>query len=143
MPQSEERKAYLKAWRAANKERVAEQQRAYCRANRERIAERKRTYYWANKESCDARSAAWAKENPDATKRYKIISVWRQIGVVCDDFRALYDEYLAATHCADCGVEFAGKIGDGQGKYRCLDHCHATGAARGVVCCGCNLRRGP
>src|SRR3990172_564968 len=39
-----------RAYRKANKERLAEQQRAYYQANKERLAEKQRAYYQANKE---------------------------------------------------------------------------------------------
>jgi hypothetical protein len=124
---------------------TAEEKRAYDRAryaaNKEKIKERARANYLANKEKRNAQMKAWREANPERAKRNDLISRWRERGVVCDDFDALYDQYLAATHCADCGVEFAGEYGDGSGAYRCLDHCHETGAFRDVVCPGCNQRR--
>ncbi|MFZ9079596.1 MAG: endonuclease domain-containing protein [Alphaproteobacteria bacterium] len=41
----------------------------------------------------------------------------------------------------DCDCEF-GKIGDGTGSFKCLDHDHQTGEVRAIVCQLCNIRRG-
>jgi hypothetical protein len=136
-------KARVAARYAEKKEEIKAYVREYRAKHKDQIAEKNRAAYRSDPEKVKARTREWELANPERAKRHKIITMWRSRGIVCDDFSALYDEYLAATHCADCGLEFAGKYGDGQGKYRCLDHCHATGAARGVVCCGCNRRRGP
>jgi hypothetical protein len=143
MPRTaEERRDYHRAYYQANKEKRDAKNRAWREANPERVKANKRAWHEANKEKRDAQSKAWREANPERTHRYNIISSWRKAGVVCDDFEGLYDQYLAATNCADCGVEFEGEIGDGLGRYRCLDHCHDTGAFRDVVCVGCNNRRG-
>lgn len=45
----EERRVYMKAYNAANKEKLAAKNRAYQDANKEKIAARKRDYYKTNK----------------------------------------------------------------------------------------------
>jgi hypothetical protein len=101
-----------------------------------------KAYRIAHKEQNNEHSRTWVRANPERRKRHRRISTWKKAGVVSEDFDALYDQFLAATHCADCGLEFAGEWGDGQAKFRCLDHCHETGAFRDVVCVGCNTARG-
>jgi hypothetical protein len=127
-------------YREANRERCREYQRAHYQANKEQYAEKSREYNAANKEKNVARAREWALANPERKKRHATIRNWRSRGVIHDDFDALYEQYLAATHCEDCGVVF-GKCGDGTGTFKCLDHCHETGAFRGIVCTGCNSRR--
>lgn len=126
--------------------KTAEERREYKRqwweANKERMNERKRQWREANKEREDERVRRWRETNPEKAAKKDTITNWKKRGVICDDYDALYEHYLSVANCEDCGVEFTGKIGDGSGKYRCLDHCHETGAFRGVVCTGCNLRRG-
>jgi hypothetical protein len=49
---------------------------------------------------------------------------------------AEYREILARTdECEACGEAFAG-------RRKVLDHCHATGRIRGVLCDGCNIKLG-
>ena len=51
----------------------------------------------------------------------------------------IYDFYLWWNVCDDCRC----KINHGRtGTYKCLDHNHKTGEIRGIVCVGCNTRRG-
>ena len=83
----------------------------------------------------------WREENSEKNHRSHTISEWKRNGVIHDDYNALYDQYMATTNCADCGVVL-GKKGDGSGTFKSLDHCHETGAFRAVVCTGCNRRRG-
>jgi hypothetical protein len=139
MPKTaEEGREYNKAYYQANKEKIAEQKRAYREANKKRIAERDKSYREANKERLAEQRRAYRASNPESD----LVARWQRRGVISDNFPALHKQYLAATQCEDCGVGF-GTYGDGTGTHRCLDHCHATGAFRGVVCHGCNLKRGP
>jgi hypothetical protein len=151
-----ERAAYRRSYNQANKDKNAEYQREYKRANKDRIAERDRIYRQANKDKITKQSREYYQANADNIaermcayqqtpqgKKSRTINSWKYFGVVHDDYNALYDLYQSSTHCEDCGKEFVGVMGDGSGAYRCLDHCHSTGAFRAVVCPGCNIKRGP
>ena len=46
----------------------------------------------------------------------------------------LYDYYISCEHCEICNLEFTNT------KNKHLDHCHATGEFRQVLCRSCNLR---
>ena len=128
MPMTPEEKwAYMKQWRQKNKEKI--------------LASKKK-WYEKNKQKEAARHKKYREEHPEEWHRMYTIGKWKQKGVKSDDYDALYDQYMAETHCADCDKEFQGKIGDGLGAYRCLDHDHITHAFRAVVCTGCNQRRG-
>ena len=105
-----------------------------------------------NKEKVAASNKQWREEHPDYNKQWReqhpeewhriyTINDWKRLGVIHDDYDALYDNYNSVTQCADCDVVF-GKKGDGTGSWKCLDHDHITHAFRAVVCNACNLQRG-
>ena len=57
---------------------------------------------------------------------------WKKRGLICDDYNALYETYIKTTECQHCKTEFTEK------NKRCLDHDHATGLFRKIVCNRCN-----
>lgn len=59
----------------------------------------------------------------------------RLYGVTADEFRALLD--AQSGRCAICETDDPG----GKGNWH-VDHCHATGAIRGLLCHHCNLLLG-
>lgn len=50
------------------------------------------------------------------------------------------NSHLLTPNCECCGVEL--KAGSKGGNRRVIDHCHTTGAIRGVLCNECNLMLG-
>jgi phage host-nuclease inhibitor protein Gam len=54
-----------KAYREANKEKIAERYKAYCEANKEKIAERGKAYREANREILAARRKEYNKANKE------------------------------------------------------------------------------
>ena len=129
------------AWREANRERI----RAYDRA---RYAERPDTV--------KARAAAWRKANPDRARaggaRYRAAhreelraaararsaagptDTRRRLALGFDEaaFEALFARQ--GRKCAICATEASRRWN--------LDHCHKSGAARGILCSRCNLGLG-
>ena len=67
---------YHRAYRLANKERLAELGRRYQRANRDRLKAYLREYYLKNKAKLVARATAWGKANPE--KKYAAIRAWEK-----------------------------------------------------------------
>ena len=57
---------------------------------------------------------------------------WRNRGLMHDDYNALYETYIATTHCNHCKKEFKDNYD------RCMDHDHTTGLFRNIVCHKCN-----
>lgn len=60
-----------KAWREANKERIAATKKAWRDANKERIAATNKAWREANKELVCATKKAWCEANPDKAKAKK------------------------------------------------------------------------
>ena len=76
----------------------------------------------------------------DAGKKSRRIAVWKQLGVIDDDYEALYTKWYKTTHCEECDTEL---IEGSRGKNKkCLDHDHKIGAFRNVLCNSCNIKRG-
>jgi hypothetical protein len=77
-----------------------------------------------------ARNRKWIKDNPDkASAYYKSRRLRRQYGLTVEEYDAML--VAQAGKCAIC---------DGPGGARGLvvDHCHATGKVRGLLCGPCN-----
>ena len=109
----------------------------------EKNKEKKKIYRDNNKERNKKYCTEYHKIYKKSPQRIKsrIISSWKHLGLIYEDYDSLYAHYLNANNCDECGVEF-GKYGGGVGNWKCMDHCHETGAFRNFLCCSCNLRRG-
>ena len=125
---AEERKDKARLYYLKNREKRLEQQRLYRLKNKDKIKEydkqRKKEY----------------QQSPQGKKTARI-NHWKQRGVMCDDWDALYQKYINTELCEECNcvltVDKKTTL-----TTRCLDHCHKTGEFRNVICNGCNIRRG-
>jgi len=152
MPKTkEEIAAKKKQWAERNKEKIAAQKKARYERNKEKINARHKEYYDENKEKIAVKQKQYYDENKEkiaakaktpACIKKRVIGDWKRRGLIYDDIDSLYCHYLNATHCDECGIQF-GKYGDGSGDFKCMDHCHHTGAFRNFLCNPCNLERGP
>ena len=139
MPITEARREYLKQYRQDNKERIAKRDKKYYENNKEEIAVRIKKWKLENKDKIIETNKEYRK-TPAGKKPYTIYR-WKTRGLICNDYDALYNQYIYVTNCDNCFVTF-GKIGDQSGTHKCMDHCHETGAFRNFLCHRCNLRRG-
>ena len=73
-------------------------------------------------------------------KKSARISCWKQMGVISDDYDALYDKWKTTTHCEECNVELV--EGNNKANKKVIDHDHETGLFRNIICHKCNAIRG-
>lgn len=108
----------------------AERNRRNYALNRERILATKKKSRDANKHVYNARKRAYRALNPDAEHGYYLR---RKYGITMEQYTAM----LAAQGgvCAICGG------GDGSRRLA-VDHCHATGKVRALLCASCNTSLG-
>lgn len=85
-----------------------------------------------NPEAYRAMQTKWRKANPELVKGYNLK---KNYGVS----QERYDEMLLAQGggCAICGAET-----NKNGKALFVDHCHDSGAVRGILCYKCNTGLG-
>jgi len=132
---AEERKAYNKAYHKANKEKRKAYDKLYNETHKDEI----KAYYQKNKEKMKTYIKAY-NQTPAGKKSHRI-SNWKQKGVICEDFDALYEYYINTSFCEECEVALTiDKVPSP--TTRCLDHDHETGLFRNVLCQACNIRRG-
>lgn len=109
---------------AAQKETVSQSNRSYYISNRSRLLEKSRQYH---KNNPDVRSK-WERSNSQLRSEQ---AASRKYGISTEEVRRLRTANGGVCEC--CGI--APPIG----SYHAIDHCHATGAIRGLLCRDCNL----
>ena len=125
----EEKKAYRKAYREANKAKIKQARREEYLRNKEAYLERAKKNFDRDKHKI----AIKKYEQTEAGIKTKRMSRWRSYGVnnLTDE---LYEHYINCDKCEVCKCEFTDK------NVKCLDHDHETGDFRYVLCRACNCR---
>ena len=135
MPQTKEEKSeYQRQWYIKNRERLLQKSKEYAETHKEE----KKLYDLKNKEKQTKQMYDYNR-TPSGKKSMKI-SDWKFHGLI-GDYDEIYDRYINCNNCEECNCEFS-IIGDGVGRFKCMDHDHITGLFRNVLCNTCNLRRG-
>ncbi len=108
---------------------------------RERTRAYNHAWYVANKERVNVvRRRKWA-ENPDRNKKQRAYYARSQRKTMLKCYYGIsveeYDALLARQNgkCAICREK-------PEGQTLCVDHCHATGKIRGLLCRSCNVGLG-
>jgi hypothetical protein len=153
-------KAKRLAYCEVNKDAIAQNKAAYYEVNRELVASQKRRYYEANKEKIKAYRRDYYAANKGKIKEYhkkyhaangvrireqkrerhaanrptRHERVLHAYGLTVEDYaRMLNAQDLKCAVCRDVLV-FP--------KFSHVDHCHATGVVRGILCHHCNVALG-
>lgn len=74
---------------------------------------------------------------PADQHHYKVL---KKFGITAADYQAMTEDHDG--RCAICRSLPYGGRKDARKKYLSVDHCHATGKIRGLLCDSCNLAIG-
>ena len=122
-----ERREYRRQYRLNNQEKIKESDRQHRLRHKEKIKQCKIKYNQTDK----------------GRKSSKII-VWKQRGVITDNWDAMYDHYIQTSFCDFCKVELSYDKHN-TATTKCLDHDHTITDRpnfRNILCHPCNVKRG-
>jgi hypothetical protein len=137
-----ERREQKRAWRQANREKLAAKQRAYMASHpeqRKRAAEYDREHHARTRVDHAAYMREWKRKNPD---RAAVIArrglLKRKYDLTLAEFDAMLEEQ--GGRCAICRTDDPGahKRRKGARGVFAVDHDHITGKRRGLLCSECN-----
>lgn len=139
-----------------NIKKLALEYRAYKRENRteeqkkKKLEQDKKNYQDNHKERLEYfKEKRGTEEHKMYMKKFRAseagiksarITRMKQLGIISDDYEALYEKWKDTTLCEECNVELVG--GNNGANRKCMDHDHKTGAFRNIVCHSCNTKRG-
>lgn len=107
-----------------------EANKRYKKNNPDKVKEAKKRHYQKHKAKIKQKKKQYWTENPEKARRWRLGSYYRKY----KDFSlSKYDELLNIQNgvCAICGL-------NEKGKSLAVDHCHANGDVRGLLCQRCN-----
>jgi len=122
-------------WKKKNKDKVSESGKRYRTKNAEAIKQRYKDnyhdisargkkYYENNKDRIREKAGAYYKKN---RKKVLLQNLFNRYNITEDEYHALLKKQ--GEKCGICSVSQV---------TLCVDHCHATGVVRGLLCGNCN-----
>jgi len=111
-----------------HREKRLEYHKKYNAKNKDKIAKRRKEYYYKNKSKYNERSSTYRKNNPD--KVWKTYLQWTY-NMTTKDYKILILSQRSKCVCGQSFTELPRK------KIH-IDHDHATGKVRGILCDSCN-----
>jgi len=125
----EKAKAATRAYYLKNKERCNAYQKQWHAKNMDKVRASRTKWIKNNKDKVRASFNAWRKRNPEWTRdqHYRL-----KFGITLDQYNSMGDAQNWV--CKICGQ----KQSEHPSKALCLDHDHATGKVRGLLCFACN-----
>lgn len=94
--------------------------------------ERRKAYNYTHREQ-NAASARERRKNPINQEKVRSARRLKKYGLTPEQYQELHQ--IQGGYCATCGRVMEGK----QDQKECVDHCHADGHIRGLLCARCNL----
>ena len=130
--QKEQARARTRAWYAANRERALEYEKQRRAKNLPEAKAVRKSRYAKDPEAAKAAVRAWKVANP----RKVLAQTIRRYGLTLDDYDRLWARQVG--RCAVCRREPGAKKLD----RLHVDHDHASGRVRGLLCGRCNVGLG-
>jgi hypothetical protein len=106
--------------------------RLYRELNKDKIAKNKKEWYENHKEYAKQKSREWNINNKDKVRDYNLM---KSYGISSEQYNQMMVQQ--DSKCAICGIH-----SDQQSKKFCVDHSHATGKIRSLLCHHCNAGLG-
>ena len=132
-----------------NKEKKLAQKKEHYQINKQKILLQQKEYYQENKQKILQKSKEYyqekGKQNCQKPERIKVRRIydWKKLGVICDNWDALYDHYLKTSYCDFCRCELTYDK-QSTSTTKCLDHDHSITDRpnfRNILCQSCNVKR--
>jgi len=86
--------------------------------------------------------AKWAKKNPGKRKVYECNWRWKNSGIMINKQFFTYNDYNQMFIDQEGCCKICGDHQADLSKALCVDHCHITNEARGLLCNKCNTLLG-
>lgn len=129
------KRAYAKAYYESHREYYTKRALAWRAANREKANAWARRWHDANKGRAHATARRWRERHPDRTRELQIAAKFRLYGITLDQYHAMLEQQ--GERCAICQ-----RVIKPVGRSTHIDHDHATGKVRGLLCEQCNAGLG-
>lgn len=97
--------------------------------------------YWQDPEVARARSRDWNRAHAGGIREKRLAYDWQRLyGITPADYDQMLDEQGGV--CAVCGEPETARHQSGRVRLLAIDHDHATGKVRGLLCHACNTSIG-